>query len=424
MIGGRFAKCDTGYAMYSAMLQTELPRIVTSSYTSPVENPLENTMRIQVQLFPKETACFSIAHKSVTADVAEFEITHHMIVFEKLLINNESVSLTNVREQSEYPLKDDGKKLMIEWFKTEKDESSWRKQISEIAKQYKHGWNVGFKSTCSGIKTLKAFQGYQQNRELSKYPLVPVADLKEAFHFFNIVLTSYGWKGLNTFGYGNTYLVDFIRPKSNEKVVREHLHLPKEHILIYSERVKAFKPAYFAIYDEQKDAIVVVVRGTMSPEDVVTDFVCNYFPYQGGYVHEGMFKGASRVFEEIRPSLKLWSEKFNTKKVVLTGHSLGGGIAVLLSRMIIDAANDYVVNAFVFASPPALTASLLPLFTHVVSVVNHNDFVCRASYGAAVRLRDHIAVIDEFKDKPIDKLYLELEKPVEPRFPQVILILT
>eukprot|EP00835_Amoeboradix_gromovi_P004081 NODE_299_length_11430_cov_0.261054.p2 type:complete len:379 gc:universal NODE_299_length_11430_cov_0.261054:3504-2368(-) len=375
-------------------------------------------MRIQVRLSSKEICTFSIAHRKITAEVAEFEITHHMILFEKLIVNDESISLSNIREQSEYELKDNNKTLIIEWAKTDKDGENWSKQISEILKQYLHGWNVGSVSSFKALKILKDFQ-IHQNRELKKYPLVSVADLKESFYYLNIVLCSYGWQGLNTFGHGNTYLVDFLRPKSNEKIIREHLHMPKEHVLVYSERVKAFKPAYFAIYDKNINAVVVVVRGTMSVQDAITDFVCNYYPWKNGYVHEGMYKGALRVFEEIKSQIKVWVTRFNTSKVVFSGHSMGGCIAVLLSRFALDEYSHLSISAYSYGAPPTVTASLLPMFTHVISVVNHNDFVSRISYGAMVKLREHIETINKHKNDPKVDLYEELGKSVEPRFPQV-----
>ena len=215
-------------------------------------------MRIHVTLDTNDVATFSISHHTISGKEATFEITHHMILFEKLIINDESISLSNIREQSEYDLKN-GEILLIEWYKTDHDEN-WKKQISEILKQYTHGWTVGYYSSFKALKVLKDFQMNLSN-DLTQFPVVSLGDLKESFYFFNIVLCSYGWKGLNTFGYGNTYVIDFLRPKSNKKVVREHLQLPKEHVLTYSERVKAFKPAYFVIYDSTKKSIVIVIRG-------------------------------------------------------------------------------------------------------------------------------------------------------------------
>eukprot|EP00834_Sanchytrium_tribonematis_P003862 NODE_166_length_14584_cov_1.124750.p5 type:complete len:394 gc:universal NODE_166_length_14584_cov_1.124750:8911-7730(-) len=375
-------------------------------------------MRIHITLVPKSAANFSIAHKNVYADEAEFEITHHTILFEKLKINDECIDLSNITEQSEYELKN-GNKLIIVWHKTDKQEG-WKSQISDLFKQYSHGWNVGYLSSFKALSILKDYQ-YHCAKDYNEYPIVKVEELKHVFHFFNIVLCSYGWKGLNTFGYGNTYLVDFIRPKSNEKIIREHLQIPKAHVLMYSEKVKAFKPAYFVIYDQIKECIVIVVRGTMSFHDAVTDFVCNYHPWDGGFVHEGMYKSAVIIFEEIKHHIKEWALQFNTKSITFLGHSMGGAVATILSKLCIDEIEGYQFNAITYGAPPVVTASLLPSLTHVISVVNHHDFASRMSYSAMVRLRENISTIDNYKDEySQEQLFSELNKPIENKFPQVL----
>ncbi len=159
----------------------------------------------------------------------------------------------------------------------------------------------------------------------------------------------------------------------------------------------------------------------MSLSDTITDFVCNYHPWQGGFVHEGILKGAIHIHQELQPSLEKWTKQFDTKSIVCLGHSMGGSISAILSRIIIDSNDSFNVNAYTFGAPPIVSSSLSPLFTHVISVVNHNDLVTRLSYGAMVRLKDHIKVIDEHKNDNMDQLYEELKKPVDPRFPQMLI---
>lgn len=112
--------------------------------------------------------------------------------------------------------------------------------------------------------------------------------------------------------------------------------------------------------DKKTKCVVVSVRGTLSASDTVVDFWCENTPVPSSkessgvseMCHAGALMSAQGVFEEIMESGVLqalldrgecpieggdlsveWSEA-SSYDLMLVGHSLGGGIASLLSQVI------------------------------------------------------------------------------------------
>ncbi|GAA5943218.1 uncharacterized protein JCM15063_005295 [Sporobolomyces koalae] len=96
---------------------------------------------------------------------------------------------------------------------------------------------------------------------------------------------------------------------------------------------------YVAV-DHSLEAIVLSCRGSLGLSDILVDLTCDYEPIpvpeadpRGSYlVHSGMFLSATTlqrgtVHDVIRDALS----RFPTYGLVLCGHSLGGGVAALLS---------------------------------------------------------------------------------------------
>ena len=417
MIGSCQAQ-DKGFCVLNATTF-----IYNDMQITPVEQSNEYnhcTYEIEFNLFPKEVVTFAIAHQTTTTDVANFKLTHHMLLFEKLLVYGEEISLKEVLVKSEFQLGNE-KTLLVKFVNIHSDTRPWHQQFRQITKQYSHSWNVGLKSSIKHLFMLSDIQASKDRSLLSEYPVVKMEDWKRSFYYFNVVLASYGWSGLNLFSYGNTLLSRFARPKSLKKVVQHHLNIPKEHILKFSGNAKAFKPAYFVIYDEKKSTIVVTVRGTMTLPDMVTDVVCNYYPWKGGYVHQGFYNGAAEIFKEIKDDIKQWTTDLKTNDIMFLGHSMGGSIAVLLSQIVKDAFNFANVGAITYGGAPVVSPNLLPLFEHVISCVNQNDYATRVSYGSLVRLRESVAAIEALKHSDVEKMHEQVNGYNDLKFQEMVI---
>ncbi|KAJ1942264.1 hypothetical protein FBU59_003249, partial [Linderina macrospora] len=113
-------------------------------------------------------------------------------------------------------------------------------------------------------------------------------DLEVPGHYARFALASYGWRALYFFNRGIT-LMDGAKGNSDVTSVLQYLNIKEEDLLGYEFRSsEVFCPSYFVAYDRPYNAIVLVVRGTMSAEDTVVDLSCEYSKWNGGLVHSGM----------------------------------------------------------------------------------------------------------------------------------------
>lgn len=111
----------------------------------------------------------------------------------------------------------------------------------------------------------------------------------------------------------------------------------------------------FVAYDKKQDEIIVVFRGTepWSIKNWITDLdtlTTNYDACSGCLVHEGFYSSYLSLKAQLFTTLsKLLSEHPKAKKSV-TGHSLGGAIAV---HAALDIANQYgpIDSFFTFGQP-------------------------------------------------------------------------
>lgn len=100
--------------------------------------------------------------------------------------------------------------------------------------------------------------------------------------------------------------------------------------------VKAFKSGangvmeWFGFILESDDAVVIAFRGTQSDADWVADATIRQTPYpyiqNGGLVHQGFQSIYSQCRDEI---FQTYSALPKEKNLFITGHSLGGALAVL-----------------------------------------------------------------------------------------------
>ena len=167
------------------------------------------------------------------------------------------------------------------------------------------------------------------------------------------------------------------------------------HELVYC-RIKSQpgQPAYFLAvqrhspdvsFIESSDAlhVTLVVRGTKSVADAITDLLCKETDYMGGKAHSFIVDSGRWVVEQSRDLLLELLESSGKSRIQLTivGHSLGAG-AASIAGMELNAMEDSrieVEQVMGFGCPAMVSKDLADKADFITTIVNNDDCVPRLS---------------------------------------------
>lgn len=190
-----------------------------------------------------------------------------------------------------------------------------------------------------------------------------------------------------------------------------------DDIVVENQLESIYRPGYMVLLDHANKDIVVSLRGTMNPHDVLTDLTCLHSPcdehieaetsnclgdckvnvseiFTGSknaapshYAHEGFLRSAITLSETLRPVISRLIAEYPKYGLLVCGHSLGAGVASLLA---LKWANEYhFVRCVAFSPPCVLTLSAARAVSdRVTSVIVGDDMVCRFGIGTSLDLRD------------------------------------
>uniref|UniRef100_S4RYA7 Diacylglycerol lipase-beta n=1 Tax=Petromyzon marinus TaxID=7757 RepID=S4RYA7_PETMA len=165
---------------------------------------------------------------------------------------------------------------------------------------------------------------------------------------------------------------------------------------------------FFVALDHDMQAVVVSVRGTLSLRDVLTDLSadCESMQVDGlqqdCYAHKGMIQAATFIHQRLVND-GILNEAFQHAQdyhLVVTGHSMGGGVAVLLSILLRCAYPR--LRCYAFSPPGGLLSQTLAHYTRefVLSVVVGKDVVARLSLSNMEDLKQSIIQIISASNRP------------------------
>jgi hypothetical protein len=261
------------------------------------------------------------------------------------------------------------------------------------------------------------------------------ACIEELAHFSQFAVGIYGWMlYVWSHPWSGTFRLAFSCMKRNlpyihgdnwfhlgQTALQLETRVRAEDIVYASFTNTVYRPAFCVILDHTRKEIVIAIRGTLSLEDCLTDAIAYGISMNGvaerwgcdgagEYAHQGFLHCAEAIYLELnrlgilemllnpRSTASIATDSVNRcergtykdYRLVVTGHSLGAGTAVLLSVMLHPKYPNLRCFAF---SPPGCTMSpgiARRCAEFTVSVVVGDDIIARSSLSSAEALRDQV----------------------------------
>uniref|UniRef100_A0A8C3Y8M3 Diacylglycerol lipase-beta n=1 Tax=Catharus ustulatus TaxID=91951 RepID=A0A8C3Y8M3_CATUS len=229
-------------------------------------------------------------------------------------------------------------------------------------------------------------------------------ELENAAHFMLFAAAAYGWP---YYVYTNPYTAlcklngDCCRNRPTDSDItgsdRHNFHfgsilkitgLQYRDFVHISFHNKIYEIPFFVALDHKKEAIVVAVRGTLlCSQDILTDLSADCEDLtleevlENGFVHKGITQAANYIYRKLIND-GILNQAFTIApeyKLVIVGHSLGGGTASILAIML---RNSFpTLRCYAFSPPGGLLSKSLADYTKhfIVSVIVGKDLVARLS---------------------------------------------
>nr|CAB3470227.1 unnamed protein product [Digitaria exilis] len=138
-------------------------------------------------------------------------------------------------------------------------------------------------------------------------------------------------------------------------------------------------PPYLVYVDEAHKEIVLAVRGLNLVRNA------DYKMFDGGYVHHGLLKAAQYILERETETLRGLLRRYGPEyKLIFTGHSLGSGIAALMTVLVVNNRKEFDniprnrIKCYALAPARCMSLNLAVKYADVInSVVLQDDFLPR-----------------------------------------------
>lgn len=186
-------------------------------------------------------------------------------------------------------------------------------------------------TTLPPIRAFRAFKFLSRLQKVCCDPYIP--DLSNARRLSskkdaNLIkrMNRYCLYAVGVYGAEHLQRHDFKVAKDSQPVSLITSRL-KTTLIASREIVQPQRPAWYLFADSTNKELVLGIQGSNSVNDWLTNLLC--LPSATG-AHEGMSDAAKNLDEELREQVTKFLASKPKYQFILTGHSLGGGVASLL----------------------------------------------------------------------------------------------
>nr|DAD32140.1 TPA_asm: hypothetical protein HUJ06_010991 [Nelumbo nucifera] len=155
------------------------------------------------------------------------------------------------------------------------------------------------------------------------------------------------------------------------------------------EQTQGHAPPYLIYVDHNYCEIILAIRGLNlvkeSDYKLLLDNKLGMQMFDGGYVHHGLLKSAIWLLNQESEMLKkLWVDNGSSYKMVFAGHSLGSGVAALLTVVVVNHRDRLGgiprsnLRCFAIAPARCMSLNLAVKYADVIySIILQDDFLPR-----------------------------------------------
>jgi len=205
------------------------------------------------------------------------------------------------------------------------------------------------------------------------------------------------------------------------------LGIPKEDVLVAHSTDSAHLkeghcPDFAVVLMHHHQQVLINVCGTrMIPQpkmsDVFMDLAADAVPFRDGKAHQGMAVGAQNILAKCSEPLSKALSDHPDYGVLVTGYSLGAGIAPLLTMTLMSGEVDLgggtpQIRCITYGAPPVfqLASGDKQRIPNIINVVNHNDGLASASLNTVTKFFEQIKAVDDLQLQRREMFKMLMEK--------------
>eukprot|EP01132_Coremiostelium_polycephalum_P004681 gene4681-5847_t len=191
--------------------------------------------------------------------------------------------------------------------------------------------------------------------------------------------------------------------KTNIKIIERHIGIKKKDIIVSKWYSSRYSPGHYLVVEKDTKSIVLVIRGTFNHFDVISDLVATSFQLKSGLIHLGILLCAHKKMKELHDIVLKALDDNPGYRFIVTGHSLGAGVASLFTILFHDAHPEIPIHCYAFGVPCILSYELA---THptvqslITSFAMNDDLIPRLSFCSLYFLREVLdTILSQSKSK-------------------------
>lgn len=181
-----------------------------------------------------------------------------------------------------------------------------------------------------------------------------------------------------------------VSAEANVEAVAEMTGIEPADVLQAEWTNSTFRPCHYLAVDRANRCLVLSVRGSLEVGDVLSDLTADPMEVTvngtSGWVHEGIFSAATYIHCTTAHALEKAAQRFAGWPLLLTGHSLGGGVAALVATLIRQSRATPGLGAVrcLTLGPAAVMSEALAqaCADSVTSIILASDVVPKLSYAS------------------------------------------